>query len=144
MGVPEETPECLSNITQQIMDATNQYIVTPTEENMPSWIASLDEPEKTEKTNNYMKYGSPNVGSYFAPHVTYAAVSFGVEGDFDAVAEVAGTTPGDAICSFAVAEIALGVTGPSGTVLGGQDLASTTASPITNDTQSDNPTNSTN
>eukprot|EP00121_Abeoforma_whisleri_P000242 Awhi_evm1s219 len=118
-------PPCLAKLAQEIMDGTNGYIVEPTEEAMPSWILGLDEPEKTDKTENYFKYGSPNIGKYYEPHVTYAAVAFGVEGDFDAVADVVGTEPGAAPCSYIVSKIALGQTGESGTVLMGEDLAST-------------------
>eukprot|EP00121_Abeoforma_whisleri_P014504 Awhi_evm1s13372 len=117
------TPDCLATLAQTIMDGTKQYIVEPTEENMPSWINGLDEPEKSEKIANFMEYGSPNIGKYYEPHVTYAAVAFGIQGDFEAVAEVAGTENGAAGCSYIVKEIALGQTGQSGTVLTGQDLA---------------------
>eukprot|EP00121_Abeoforma_whisleri_P017224 Awhi_evm1s15789 len=120
------TPECLTTLAQEIMDNTGQFIVTPTEDQVSSWIMKLDEPEKSERIENYMQYGTSNIGIYYEPHVTYAAVAYGSDGDFDAVADVAGTNPGEAKCSYTVAEIALGQTGPSGTVLKGQDLASTT------------------
>ncbi|KNC80069.1 hypothetical protein SARC_07557 [Sphaeroforma arctica JP610] len=123
----EVQPACLRKMADAIMEVTKAYIVTPTEEGLPTWIADLPEPERTEKTNAYWDFGSPNVGSQFQPHVTYAAVAYGGDtSKFDEVAEVAGTAAGSAVCTYIVSEIALGQTGLSGTVLTGLDIASTT------------------
>eukprot|EP01134_Creolimax_fragrantissima_P004003 CFRG4003T1 len=119
-------PPCLRSMADYVLNATNEFIITPVEANLPTWIQSLPEPEKTQLTENYYSYGSPNVGDYFKPHVTYAAVEYGVVGNFDAVADVVGTSQGSAVCTYIVAEIAVGMTGTSGTVLTGEDIASTT------------------
>jgi hypothetical protein len=63
----------------------------------------------------------PNTYAQFNPHVTVASQSPGSKPDFTAIA----TKLGNKKCTFKLTTVALGNTGPGGTVLTGKDEVST-------------------
>eukprot|EP01134_Creolimax_fragrantissima_P004002 CFRG4002T1 len=113
-------PACLRSIADHVVQLTSGYIVRPVEAKLPKWIADLPEPDKTDLTENFYKFGSPNVSDYFYPRVIYAAVNPGFHGDLNSVVDVIGTPQGSGKCTYTVAEIGVDEIDTSGTILAGK------------------------
>mgnify|MGYP006146914219 CR=1 FL=1 len=106
---------CLQRASDTVVKGTYQLAVP--NQTVPSWVYSLPEPTRSEKIALVRKYGSPNVLGQFQPHVT-----IGWAQNASAVAAaVAALSVKPA--SFQSNVVALGSTGPHGTVLKGRDLA---------------------
>ena len=109
------TPPCLQFYSDVIVNATTQFAVP--NQTVPAWVLTLPEPLRSEKIAMIKKFGSPNVFSQFQPHVT-----LGFDNNTACLTAVAPqlTLP---LSHFAPTTLAIGTTGPHGTVLRGEDVA---------------------
>lgn len=107
---------CLQLASDTLVNGT--YRLAVANQSVPSWVRDLPVPERSEKAADVREYGSPNVFGQFQPHV-----SVGWSPDASAVAEAVGALRLGQT-TFEGSVVALGTTGPHGTVLKGKDLAS--------------------
>mmetsp|Transcript_37994 Transcript_37994/g.80051 ORF Transcript_37994/g.80051 Transcript_37994/m.80051 type:complete len:343 (-) Transcript_37994:169-1197(-) len=63
----EDTP-CLQTLSTALLHSLQSYLKQPIE--VPSWVASLPEPDRSSAIYRSRTYGSPNVLEGFDPHVT--------------------------------------------------------------------------
>jgi len=63
----QNTP-CLKALSSAILDPVESFVKRPII--VPSWAASLPEPERSAAIYRSRKYGSPNVKEGFSPHLT--------------------------------------------------------------------------
>mmetsp|Transcript_15227 Transcript_15227/g.52900 ORF Transcript_15227/g.52900 Transcript_15227/m.52900 type:complete len:252 (-) Transcript_15227:34-789(-) len=84
---------------------------------VPGWVSGLPPAERAQKTAMVQRFGSPNVFMQFQPHVT---IAFDDSPDDDLAACVAQLHAPATV--FEATTIAVGTTGPHGTVLRGKDL----------------------
>ncbi|KAL7527944.1 hypothetical protein ACHAWF_002370 [Thalassiosira exigua] len=115
----ENTP-CLRTLSAALFRALSSYLRRPVA--VPSWVASLAEPERSAAIFRSRTYGSPNVLEGFEPHVTvgYDDVKLGIDANWrvdvmerwDEAYRAASET-----CADKVEGIALGKNGVGGTVL---------------------------
>ena len=103
-------------MSDRIVNATHRFAVP--NQPVPSWVNGLPEPEKSEKIKAIQEYGSPNVFSQFAPHVTLAFDSAPAD---NLTAAFESLVVKDATCTPIT--VGLGSVGPHGTVLASKDLA---------------------
>ncbi|KAL7486763.1 hypothetical protein ACHAW6_012357 [Cyclotella cf. meneghiniana] len=66
--LPVKNDACLQRLSDALLKPLQPYLKRPSE--VPSWVDSLPEPERTHKISQVEKYGSPNVLGDFDPHVT--------------------------------------------------------------------------
>ena len=59
---------CLKALSSAVLDPVESFIKRPVI--VPSWVASLKEPERSAAIYRCRKYGSPNVLEGFKPHLT--------------------------------------------------------------------------
>ena len=104
---------CLQRFSDTIVNVTHGF--SKPNQTAPDWVYSLPEPERSEKLRYIAAYGSPNVFSQFAPHVSLAWAS-----DALAVAAAVAALPALPPSTFNSEVLALGAVGPHGTVLQGQ------------------------
>ena len=117
------TPPCLRKLHDKVVNATKQFIVKPTEEDLPGWIPGLpDGPDKDEKIASFYETGSPNTGNQFIPHVSLNAVSFADSSkvDYAQIAETISTNP-DILsdCDWRIEVIGVGSVGMCSVGVGG-------------------------
>lgn len=114
-------PACLQYLSDAVVNATVDLIVP--NQPVPSWVWSLPADIAAVKARYVRLYGSPNVFDQFEPHVSLA-------GD-DSAPALLGSIIRQAgfrqmipfvDLQMTVETVALGLTGPYGTVLRGQDL----------------------
>lgn len=84
---------------------------------VPGWVAGLPPAERAQKTAMVQRFGSPNVFMQFQPHVTLA---WDDSPDDDLSACFAQLHP--PATKWAMEVLAVGTTGPHGTVVRGKDL----------------------
>lgn len=106
---------CLRHTADAVVNATHQLAVP--NQTVPSWVYQLPEPERSEKVRDVQLYGSPNVYTQFEPHVT-----IGWDANATAVAAAVATLRARP-ASFRAGSVAIGTSGPHGTVLRRRDLA---------------------
>ena len=109
-------PPCLQEMSDCIVNATHKFAIP--NQPVPLWVNGLPEPERSEKIKAIQEYGSPNVFSQFAPHVTIAFDSAPAD---NLTAAFESLEVKDATCKPIT--IGLGSVGPHGTVLASKDLA---------------------
>lgn len=107
---------CLQTMSDVITAYTTDLAVP--NQPVPGWVAGLPQPERAQKTAMVQRFGSPNVFVQFQPHVTLAYDNATSDDLAGALAKA-----GVAQVEFTAATIAIGQTGPHGTVLRGKDLA---------------------
>eukprot|EP00573_Skeletonema_grethae_P003738 CAMPEP_0201694374 /NCGR_PEP_ID=MMETSP0578-20130828/6673_1 /ASSEMBLY_ACC=CAM_ASM_000663 /TAXON_ID=267565 /ORGANISM="Skeletonema grethea, Strain CCMP 1804" /LENGTH=317 /DNA_ID=CAMNT_0048180057 /DNA_START=60 /DNA_END=1013 /DNA_ORIENTATION=+ len=59
---------CLKALSNAVLDPIESFVKRPVR--VPSWVASLQEPERSAAIYRSRKYGSPNVLEGFVPHLT--------------------------------------------------------------------------
>lgn len=122
----QDTP-CLQTLSTALLRALKSYLKTPVE--VPEWVTSLAEPQRSAAIYRARTYGSPNVLEGFDPHVTVG---------YDAGDRIGGNDPrgrSEAMelwngayakvsgeCFDEAEGIALGRTGVGGTVLAGSRM----------------------
>ena len=111
---------CLQYYSDAIVNAT--YHLSEPNQTAPQWVHSLPEPERSEKIADVTKYGSPNVFTQFAPHVS-VAWSSDTAAVADAVKALAANKTLNSKSTFSGDVVALGMGAVHGTVLKGKDLA---------------------
>jgi len=80
--LPVEDTPCLQTLSTTLLHSLQDYLRQPVE--VPSWVASLPEPDRGAAIFRSRTYGSPNVLENFSPHVTVG---------FDPTAAGADATP---------------------------------------------------
>lgn len=59
---------CLQALSHAVLEPIESFVKRPVQ--VPSWVASLKEPERSAAIYRSRKYGSPNVLEGFVPHLT--------------------------------------------------------------------------
>lgn len=126
--LPVENTPCLQTLSTTLLHSLQSYLRHPVV--VPSWVASLPEPDRSAAIFRTRTYGSPNILERFAPHVT---VGFDPAGQATSATQEFGQSslkrvdtmeqwndlyrPGHETCVDQVQGIAVGKTGEGGTVL---------------------------
>lgn len=122
--LPIQTTSCLQTLSSHIYHALQPFLRRPIV--VPSWVASLPEPERSRAIYRCREYGSPNVGEGFVPHVSVGfdppleGVAKDLEGDWRVEVMEEWNEGHAAIqgkCVDQIGGIAVGKTGEGGTVL---------------------------
>ncbi len=118
--------QCLQLLSNQTVEKFSKF--RSSNISIPEWIYSLPEPLREEKIQQILLWGSPNVFNQFVPHITlFYDNSIEIDGPIiDRTLEqleeknipTRAKFPNNGI------EMAIGLTGPYGTVIRGKDLAS--------------------
>ena len=66
--LPIDITPCLQKLSDSILQGSIKFLKYPIE--VPSWVASLPEPDRSAAIYRTRQFGSPNVLQGFAPHVT--------------------------------------------------------------------------
>eukprot|EP01086_Lenisia_limosa_P008301 TRINITY_DN2941_c0_g1_i1.p1 TRINITY_DN2941_c0_g1~~TRINITY_DN2941_c0_g1_i1.p1 ORF type:complete len:226 (+),score=59.64 TRINITY_DN2941_c0_g1_i1:54-680(+) len=104
-------------LSDDIVNATKEFIVP--NQPVPEWVKHLPEPMRSKKIHYIKAYGSPNVFDQFQPHITLGWDD--TEGsNLDKCLQEMNLQGFGSITMT----VAVGVVGPYGTVLRGEDLAS--------------------
>ncbi|KAJ3445969.1 hypothetical protein M0812_08504 [Anaeramoeba flamelloides] len=111
-----EKPDCLQQMSDLIVTNTKQFIQP--NQPIPAWVKNLPEPIRDLKIKMIQEYGSPNVFSQFAPHVTIGYDN-STTTNFDKIVNSLRPKP----ISYETKEIGIGISSKHGTVLRGKDLA---------------------
>lgn len=112
-----ELTACLQSLSDSLVTATAKFVDPSAKEYIPDWIYNLPEDEQAEKIDLITTYGSPNVFSGFAPHVTLLA-------DDVNTTELAGLMLANTVpeVDSLVSLVGFGKVGSFGSVLKNQDL----------------------
>jgi len=106
-------PDCLQEITDNLTLELAKF--RNVNQEVPDWVYTLPEPERSERIAMVKQYGSPNVFKYFDPHVTLA---WSDQDDLTKLEELKYPQ-----FRFKIEEIGLGVVSDHGTVLRDKDVA---------------------
>jgi len=106
---------CLQAMSDRVVNAT--YRLAVPNQTVPDWVEDLPEPTKSEKEALIKSFGSPNVFTQFAPHVTVGYDCSACVAD-----ALAGYTP-PAVAPFVPTVLGMGTVGDYGTVVLGEDFA---------------------
>ena len=66
--LPIELTPCLQILSTTLLHALQSHLHHPIQ--VPSWVANMDEPERSKAIYRTRQYGSPNVLQAYVPHVT--------------------------------------------------------------------------
>lgn len=112
---------CLQRLGDTLVNSTSGMIDKHARERIPSWVLDLPDHIRQRKIDMIRKYGSPNVFDEFDPHVTVAHDNITPDNLHKAFEQLEqeGAIPE---CHFIPCEIAIGRTGPFGTVSREQDV----------------------
>jgi len=66
--LPIELTPCLQTLSNSLLHALQSHLHHPIE--VPSWVANMDEPQRSKAIYRTRQYGSPNVLEAYVPHVT--------------------------------------------------------------------------
>jgi len=66
--LPIELTPCLQTLSTTLLHALQSHLHHPIQ--VPSWVANMDEPERSKAIYRTRQYGSPNVLEAYVPHVT--------------------------------------------------------------------------
>ena len=66
--LPIELTPCLQTLSTVLLHALQSHLHHPIQ--VPSWVANMDEPERSKAIYRTRQYGSPNVLYAYVPHVT--------------------------------------------------------------------------
>jgi len=108
-----EVPACMQQIVDNLTIELCKY--RNVDQEVPDWVYTLPEPQRSERIQMVRKYGSPNVFQYFDPHLTLAW------SDVDDLTQLTQLNYPQFV--FNIETIGLGVVGDHGTVLRGKDIA---------------------
>ena len=127
LGVP--ATNCLSGLSMEVVLATMKYLHPSAKSSIPAWVNDLPENEREIKIDLIRNYGSPNVMSGFAPHLTLAvddANPLELQRSFEQM-------PFSPLYSD-LTEVGFGAVGTHGSVLRGKDYAPRIALPAADQT----------
>jgi hypothetical protein len=66
--LPVKKNACIKHLSDSLLQPLQSFLKSPAE--VPEWVYSLPEPERSQKISQVQEYGSPNVLENFEPHVT--------------------------------------------------------------------------
>ena len=66
--LPIELTPCLQTLSTTLLHALQSHLHHPIQ--VPSWVADMDEPQRSKAIYRTRQYGSPNVLEAYVPHVT--------------------------------------------------------------------------
>ena len=66
--LPIELTPCLQTLSNSLLHALQSHLHHPIQ--VPSWVANMDEPQRSKAIYRTRQYGSPNVLQAYVPHVT--------------------------------------------------------------------------
>ena len=66
--LPIEVTPCLQSLSTTLLHALQSHLHHPIQ--VPSWVANMDEPQRSKAIYRTRQYGSPNVLEAYVPHVT--------------------------------------------------------------------------